>query len=435
MPLLKEAYVYELRKYKKVVWLDGKREKKLMDHTRSDSKKEKRLIEILEKQKQDLVVRFLKKHEEVEAGKDFTDKILSSLSSLFFLLSEELVVVQANQEFYRCLEYCAEDEETISLEQICGQKNYKSVKSALSKGEFNSLETSLCTQAGKEIPVTLKGSTYTTESGRILHMLIGSDRSDFQTMMSRMQEAQEQLIHSGRLASLGEMAAGVGHELTQPLNAILLFSRNCIKALDDPLQNKSMLEENLNIIIDRVNKATSIIRSLKNFGSKAPDHLTGVNMNTILRNILEFLDSRLTLSDIQLHLQLDETVPRVLGQEVKLEQVCLNLIQNAIQAMGKTEQPVLTIKTGLQQSIDPATLEEKQFVLIAIKDNGEGISREIQEKIFDPFFTTREVGTGMGLGLSIVDQIIREFSGVIKVKSSLGSGSCFSVLLPSYHEK
>jgi len=405
----------------------------LKDHTRKDSKKEKRLIEILEKQKQDLVVRFLKKHEEVEAGKDFTDKILSSLSSLFFLLSEELVIVQANQKFYQCLEYSAEDEEPLSLEQICEQKNYKVVKNALSKGEFNSLETSLCTRAGKEIPVTLKGSTYTTESGRILHMLIGSDRSDFQKMMARMREAQEQLIHSGRLASLGEMAAGVGHELTQPLNAILLFSRNCIKALDDPLQNRPMLEENLNIIVDRVNKATTIIHSLKNFGSKAPDELTGVNMNAMLLNILEFLDSRLTLSDIQLHLQLDETVPRVLGQEVKLEQVCLNLIQNAIQAMGKTEKPVLTIKTALQKSIDPGTLEEKQFVLTAIKDNGEGIGREIQEKIFDPFFTTREVGTGMGLGLSIVDQIIHEFSGVIKVDSSPGSGSCFSILLPPHH--
>jgi len=116
-----------------------------------------------------------------------------------------------------------------------------------------------------------------------------------------------------------------------------------------------------------------------------------------------------------------------------LEQVCLNLIQNAIQAMGKTEKPVLTIKTALQKSIDPGTLEEKQFVLTAIKDNGEGIGREIQEKIFDPFFTTREVGTGMGLGLSIVDQIIHEFSGVIKVDSSPGSGSCFSILLPPHH--
>jgi C4-dicarboxylate-specific signal transduction histidine kinase len=408
-------------------------EKKLIDHTQSDHTTDSRLIEILEKQKQDLVIRFLKKHEELEAGKEFINKILSSLFSLFFLLNEDLVIVQANQEFYRCLEYL-EDKEILTLERISGQKNYEAVKTAVTRGEFNLLETSLRTRTGKEIPVILKGSTYTTESGRILYMLFASDRSDFQTMMVRMCEAQEQLIHSDRLASLGEMAAGVGHELTQPLNAILLFSRNCLKALDDPLKNKAMLEENLNIIIDRVNKATSIIRSLKNFGSKSPDEMTGVNINNILRNILEFLDSRLTLSDIQLNLQLDETVPWVLGQEVKLEQICLNLIQNAIQAMGKTEHPVLTVKTRLQNSIDPGTLAEKPFVVISIKDNGEGMSRNRQKKIFDPFFTTREVGTGMGLGLSIVDQIIREFSGFIKVESSPGSGTCFSVMLHPYQK-
>jgi C4-dicarboxylate-specific signal transduction histidine kinase len=407
----------------------------VIDHTRSDRRTDKQLIEILEKQKHDLVIRFLKKHEELEDGKDFTSKILSSLSSLFFLLNEDFVIVQANHNFYRCLEYSEEEEEPLTLKRITGRETYQAIKTALAQGEFNILETRLCTQSGEEVPVTLKGCTYTTGSGRILHILIALDRSDLQTMMDSVNEVREQLIHSGRLASLGEMAAGVGHELTQPLNAILLFSRNCIKALDDPLQNRSMLEENLNIIIDRVNKATSIIRSLKNFGSKVPDELTGVSMNAILLNILEFLDSRLTLSDIQLHLQLDETVPWVLGQEVKLEQVCLNLIQNAIQAMGKIERPVLTIKTGLQKSIDPKTLEEKQFVLIAIKDNGEGIGTETQDKIFDPFFTTREVGTGMGLGLSIVAQIIREFSGVIKLESSPGSGSCFSVLLPPHYRE
>lgn len=405
----------------------------MISHTRSDRKTDSRLIEILEKQKQDLVVRFLKKHEELEAGKDFTNKILSSLFSLFFLLNEDLVIVQANQEFYRCLGYSSENKESLTLERVTGRKNYETVKAALTKGEFGTLETHFRTRTGKEVPVTLKGSTSTTKSGRIRYMLIASDRSDFQTMMARIRETQEQLIHSDRLASLGEMAAGVGHELTQPLNAILLFSRNCLKALDDPLKNKAMLEENLTIIIDRVNKATSIIRSLKNFGSKAPDEMTGVNINNILRNILEFLDSRLTLSDIKLNLQIDETVPWVLGQEVKLEQICLNLIQNAIQAMGKTEHPVLTVKTLLQNSIDPGTLTEKPFVVISIKDNGEGMSRDMQEKIFDPFFTTREVGTGMGLGLSIVDQIVHEFSGFIKVESSPDSGTCFSVLLHPYH--
>lgn len=401
----------------------------MIDHTRSDRKTDKRLIEILEKQKQDLVIRFLKKHEELEAGKDFTNHILASISSLFFLLSKDLVVVQANQEFYRCLKYSPQDTEDLTLKRITGENNYETIKAAVTRGEFNTLETHLCTKMGKEIPVTLKGSTYTSESGHTLYMLIASDRSDFQTMMVRMCEAQEQLIHSDRLASLGEMAAGVSHELTQPLNAILLFSRNCIKALNDPLQNKDMLEENLNIIIDRVNKATSIIRSLQNFGSKVPDEISAVDINDILHNILEFLDSQLRLSDIKLQLQLDKTVPRVLGQEVKLEQVCLNLIQNAIQAMGKTEHPVLTVQTRLQKSVAPETLEEKTFVLIAIKDNGEGMSRETQKKIFDPFFSTREVGTGMGLGLSIVDQIIRGFSGVVKVESSPAYGTCFSVLL------
>lgn len=403
-------------------------------HSAGNGRTEQRLVSILERQKQDLIVRYLKKHEEFEAGKDFTDKLLASIFSLFFLLDDDLVVVQANHQFYCSLGYSEGSGERINLEKICGNKNYGIVKNALHQGEFNTLETSFVTRTGEEFPVSLKGSSYTTESGRVLHMLLASDRSDFQTMMASMRDIQEQLIHSGRLASLGEMAAGVGHELTQPLNAILLFSRNCIKALDDPMRNSAMLEENLNIIIDRVNKATSIIRSLKKFGSKAPEELTGVDMNFILLNILDFLDSRLTLSDIQLNLQLDEKVPSVLGQEVKLEQVCLNLIQNAIQAMGRIEYPVLTVTTGMKKSLDLTTLEEKQFVLIEIKDNGEGIERGIQEKVFDPFFTTREVGTGMGLGLSIVDQIVREFSGMIKLKSSPGGGACFSVLLPPVME-
>lgn len=396
-----------------------------------DGKSEKRLIAILEKQKKDLVVRYLRKHEELEAGKNFTDKLLESIFSLFFLLSEDFIVVQANKEFYRSLGYSEELEgETITLEQISGQKNYGCIKNALVDGEFSTLESSFFTREGKEFPVSLKGSCYVTESGRVLYMLVAADRSDFQAMMESMRETQEQMMHSERLASLGEMAAGVGHELTQPLNAILLFARNCAKALDDPLHNRPMIEENLSFIIDRVGKATSIIRSLKNFGGKAPDELTGVDMNSILLNILEFLDSRLKLSDIRLQLELDQSVPWVLGQEVKLEQVCLNLIQNAVQAMGRTQYPVLTVKTGVRQGIDLVSMKEKQFVLIEIMDNGEGIASEVKEKIFDPFFTTREVGTGMGLGLSIVEKIIREFAGSIKVKSNPGAGACFTILLP-----
>ena len=407
----------------------------MKESVESSKQLDDRLIKILEKQKQDLVVRVLKKHEEVQAGKVFTNKILASLSDIFFLLSEDFHIVQANQEFYRCLEYPQDKQHNLLLEDIADKESCKLIFESLARGEFSNLETYLHSSSGKEIPVSIKGSTYTTESGRILHMLIATDRSDFYRMMSHMREAQEQLIHSGRLASLGEMAAGIGHELTQPLNATLLFARNCIKALDDPLKNREMIEENLNIIIDRVNKASTIIKSLKSFATKEVDQVVPVDINTILRNILNFLDSQLTLSDIQLKTYLGKDIPRVLGQEVKLEQVFLNLIQNAIQAMGKIKSPELAIKTSVKNSVDPETLEEKLFVVVSVLDNGEGMSPDLQEKIFDPFFTTREVGTGMGLGLSIVDRIIRGFSGYVKVKSAKGSGSCFLIYLPPYNEK
>jgi C4-dicarboxylate-specific signal transduction histidine kinase len=391
------------------------------------------LVELLEKQKKDLVIRVLKKHEELQAGKEFTDKILTSLAELFFLLDKDFFVVQSNKEFSHCLGFYPDKDNPLHLEQLVGQENFELIRKALTQGEFETFETFLRADSGKEIPATLKGSTYVTESGRVLHMLIASDKSDFYKMMARMREVQDQLTHSARLASLGEMAAGIGHELTQPLNAILLLTRNCLKAMQDPQKNKQMIEENLSIIIERVNKASSIINSLKSFASKAKDTMVPVNVNSILIDILKFFESQLTLSDIGLDLQLDtQRTIEVMGQEVKFEQVFFNLIQNAILSMGKTPQPRLTISTTVTTSINPATLKEEPFVRIAVRDNGEGISRDIQEKIFDPFFTTRAAGSGMGLGLSIVDRIVRSFGGYIKVESAQDLGACFTVFLPSH---
>ena len=397
---------------------------------------ENNLVKLLEKQKTDLVIRVLKKHEELQAGKEFTNKILTSLTELFFLLDKEFSVVQCNNEFSRCLGYVLDKGRSLNLSQLVDGDTFVMIRDALAEGEFHLIETNLRTESGREVPVTLKGSTYTTESGRVLHMFIASDKSDFYKMMARMREVQDQLTHSARLASLGEMAAGIGHELTQPLNAILLLARNGLKAMQDPLKNHKMLEENLSIIIDRVNKASSIINSLKSFASKAKDTMVPVNINVIILDILNFFESQLTLSDIGLYLQLDthQTI-EVMGQEVKLEQVFFNLIQNAILSMGKTVEPRLTISTSIKPSINPSTLREEPFVVIGVRDNGEGISQANQEKIFDPFFTTRATGSGMGLGLSIVDRIVRGFGGYIKVDSTPGAGACFNVYLPAHLER
>jgi C4-dicarboxylate-specific signal transduction histidine kinase len=390
-----------------------------------------RLIQILEKQKQDLVIRFLQKHEEAETNRSFIDKIMSNLSDLIIVLSKDLEIVQASRELYHVLEY-AENEAGLNLRTIAGDKNCQLLVDRLAAGEFRDMETRLVSRSGKTVPVIVRGSTYVTETGRVLHMLIASDRRDFYEVMGRMREVQDQLIHSGRLASLGEMAAGIGHELTQPLNTVLLLARNCAKAMDDPLKNAGMIRENLGTIVDRVNHASTIIRSLKGFASKAREEAVPVRVNVILLDILNFLDAQLLLSGVSVDLAIDENISWVLGQEVRIEQVLLNLIQNAIQAMAATKKPRLGIVTFKYTGVDPQSLQPRAYVGISITDNGDGIDPEILSKIFDPFFTTREVGTGMGLGLSIVDRIVRGFGGHIKVQSIPGTATTFTVYLPEF---
>lgn len=402
-----------------------------------DSRKEPdaKLIELLEKQKRDLVVRMLQKHEEVQAEKIFSEKILASLPDLFFVTTADFFLVQVNEEFRRLLGFSPTNSKTFSLEDFISENAFNRIKELITSGEIRNFETEFQSLDGGKIRVRLNCSTYTTESGSILHMMIAKDMSDVHRMMTLIREAQEQLIHSERLASLGEMAAGIGHELTQPLNAILLYARNCIKSLEGVPPDKSLLNENLEIIIDRVKKASSIIKSLKSFARKEEPATYPVDVNTILTNILKFLDNQIKLSDIEINLDLGDALTPTLGNDVRLEQVFLNIIQNAIQAMGETESPRLSIRTFPAKGIDPESFLEKEYVVTEIKDNGAGIQQELLGKVFDPFFTTREVGLGMGLGLSIVDRIVRIFSGFIKVESTHGEGTCFLVHLPAYKEE
>lgn len=396
---------------------------------------EQKTIQILEQQRQDLVIRVLKKHEEMEATRVFTERILAGIAEFFLLLDKDFQVIQTNGEFIERTGYPPLTEQPLTLEQLFDGEKSAEIRRVLQSEELVELEAQLRTQNGHLLPVKMRGSTHITQNGRVLHMLICTDCSEFFELMAQMQEGQKQLIHSSRLASLGEMAAGIGHELTQPLNAILLFARNCLKALDTPGDHKEMMRENLHIIIDRVNKASSIIATMRSFGRKVEAERSPVDLNEIIEKIIKFLEAQLRLSEIHLELRLADTPCQVLGVEVRLEQVFLNLIQNAIQAMGRVVMPQLTITSRIVTCLNLTTMLKEPYVVVTVADNGEGIAEDMQKKIFDPFFTTREVGTGMGLGLSIVDRIVRGFSGYIEVESEPGKGASFSVYIPQLRQQ
>ena len=388
-----------------------------------------KMIALLEKQKKDLVTRFLEQHQETRNHQSFIDRLLSNISDLLLVLTTDMQILQASTELRQVLGYPA-DSELPPLADILTRETIQTITSRLEQGEFHDLEASLRTRTDETIPVTMRGSMFTTPSGRVLYMLVASDRRDVYRMLEQMREVQNQLIHSGRLASLGEMAAGIGHELTQPLNTILLLARNSIKTLDASADNLPLVRENLQTIIERVNFSSSIIRNLKGFASKVQEEMIPCRLNVILLDVLSFLESQLEISDIRVQLALDEDIVWVLGQNVRLEQVFLNIIQNSIQALANTLSPHLTIRTFRHQGMNPRTLETTTYAATAISDNGEGIPKEKLDRIFDPFFTTRQVGTGMGLGLSIVDRIVRSCNGHISVHSTPGVDTTFTVYLP-----
>jgi len=244
-------------------------------------------------------------------------------------------------------------------------------------------------------------------------------------------QAEAQLIQASKMATLGEMSAGMAHELNQPLNAIRIGSDLLKKmvargqSLDPELAGKVSGE-----IGAQVERAANIINHLREFGRKSDlDELEKVNINKPISDVFTVLGQQLKLRQITVNLDLDENIPPILGVRNRLEQVFINLVMNARDAIeekremthGETPEGVLSIRS----------YQEDGKVVAVVRDNGNGMPESVKEKIFEPFFTTKEITKGTGLGLSISYGIIKDYEGAIEVESMAGSGTIFKISFPA----
>lgn len=243
-------------------------------------------------------------------------------------------------------------------------------------------------------------------------------------------EAEAQLIQAGKMATLGEMSAGVAHELNQPLNAIRIGSDFLKKMVD---RGESIAPEVLAKVSfemgAQVERAAGIINHLREFGRKSDlDEMEKLNINKPIRDVFTVLGQQFKLRQIKVNLELDEDLPRILGVSNRLEQVFVNLVLNARDSMEdkrassyqQEEESVLTIRS----------YQEEGKVVAIVRDTGIGMPESIRDRIFEPFFTTKEVGKGTGLGLSISYGIVKDYGGTIEVESEVGSGTTFKVIFP-----
>ncbi|MFC1734241.1 sensor histidine kinase [candidate division KSB1 bacterium] len=225
---------------------------------------------------------------------------------------------------------------------------------------------------------------------------------------------QMQLRHADRLATIGELAAGVAHELNEPLGNILGLAQLAIKYPEIPRQ----IEQDLNKIISVSLEAREIIKQLMLFARQKIPEKTKVTLNQIVNEGLTFFESRCRKEGISLVRLLSSNLPEIFVDRSQIHQVLVNLITNAIQAMPKGGK--LTIQTDMG----------KNYVSLIVEDTGTGISDEVKKQMFIPFFTTKELGQGTGIGLSVVHGVITSHNGSIKVESKLGIGTRFEVQLP-----
>lgn len=256
----------------------------------------------------------------------------------------------------------------------------------------------------------------------VLFVVIVTRSRKFIEMEKEKDTARLQLEHASRLASVGELASGIAHEINNPL-ATIASEAGLMKDLMSPEFSKKTtfkdLEPGLDNIEDAVFRCRDITRKLLSFVRQDEITISDYNVNDIIKDLMQgFFEKRMEVTNIKMELNLDSNVPPIKTDANQMKQVFINLVNNAFDAIDPPGK--ITIATHYYEDT----------VSISVSDTGSGIDRESLDKIFLPFFTTKEVGTGTGLGLSVSYSIIKNLGGTIDVESILGKGSTFTIKLP-----
>jgi two-component system NtrC family sensor kinase len=253
---------------------------------------------------------------------------------------------------------------------------------------------------------------------------IGELASSFNTMAASLQARDEQLkefarrkiMESERLAVVGQLAADVAHELNNPLQGIVTYSHLLLEKMtpDDP--RRSSVEK----IVIQATRSASIIRGLLDFSRPKKPHKKQTDLRSTIDECLSLVEDRVVFHNIEVVRDYQEDLPEIVVDPAQMQQVFMNMIINAAEAMGGTGRLTVTTRHDGQRGVIQASF----------RDTGHGISQENMARIFDPFFTTKEVGHGTGLGLAISFGIVKEHGGVITVESEEGVGTTFTIELP-----
>ena len=391
-------------------------------------------------------------------SKDYVDNILRSMNDTLVVVSPDGNILTVNDATCAMLEYKEEElvgqpvGKIFSEEQLFKDARFEKL---IKDGSIRNYGMTYRSKNGEQVPTSFSGSVMRDKNGNLVGIVgIARDMREIREFISQLEdrarelerankelkEATVQLVQSEKLSALGELTAGVAHELNQPLNGIKIICQSILRDIQTDRFEEEDLEQDLNDVVNQVNKMAEIIDHMRIYTRRAegmPKEM--IDVNSVIEGALKFLGQQLKSHNIEVVKELSPDLPPVIGDVIRLEQVVMNLItnaRNAVESSGK-EHKSIEIRTyqidNQLETTNPAVQEATHafgLAVLEVTDNGVGIPEDLKKKIFQPFFTTKEPGKGTGLGLSVVSKIIEEHNGTIELSSQVGEGTTFRVILP-----
>jgi PAS domain S-box-containing protein len=383
--------------------------------------------------------------------------MISAMTDAVILVNPDGMITRVNQATLSLLDYKEEDILDHPVQKILSTSQNKLTELPPDKMVdkhvldeiLTSIEGFMCCKEEEPIPISLRSSSLRDDSGDVSGIvLVARDlrptkkliaeaamaeaerrkRKELQQAYNELKQLQEQLIQSEKMASLGQIAAGVAHEINNPISGIMVYLHSLAKDLENDQFDRKQALTFLTDSKHELTRCSKIIKSLLDFSRQSHPMLAPVDLGSILDETFSILGHKAKLQDIEVVQHIDSGLPQIEADSDQLKQVFLNLILNAIQAMPHGGR--LAIRATQVNDKEGLTKNTK-IVRIDVEDIGCGIARENIDKLFTPFFTTKEKGEGLGLGLAVAYGIIKRHGGDIRVKSSKGKGTTFSIFLES----